>query len=432
MAKKWYNGIEYETDGIDYSAEAELAASQGDWELAGSYERQHNAKIDGEGLNFTKTYKYQNPYANGNAPKYQSKRDGEINNLVNQIKSQSFSYDPEKDMLYKQYQKSADRSAKLATEDTMAKYAGMTGGMPSSYAASAAAQAGLAYREKADEMIPELYKLALDKHNADRNDLYAQLDVATALENQEYSRFMDDRNYNYGFWRDKISDQQYEDKQAFDLKKWLDDEADEDEINKRNFEQLQKQNADAEKSDAYQRVLDLISLGVSPDEKLIKAAGLEGYTGQQLVNAYKQMNAPKVVPSGNEKKAELKRFTSDDYDELDEKIADGDSKDVIAYLDRFDWSKYDPESVRNYIINNFDDTDGLHNKVNNYFGKGNAVGGNNKIETTSLEQDLMSQPNEKSRKARILSWLDYGIIDDDTAIEIANKFGIDLESEYGY
>lgn len=92
-----------------------------------------------------------------------------------------FSYDLESDPVYSAYKKQYTREGQRATQDTMGAAASMTGGIPSSYAATAASQAGDYYAAQMSDKVPELYQQAysrylneLNQYNTDRNFQYGQ------------------------------------------------------------------------------------------------------------------------------------------------------------------------------------------------------------------------------------------------------------------
>lgn len=93
----------------------------------------------------------------------------------------SFSYDLENDPVYQAYQKQYAREGQRAAQDTLGNMAAMTGGIPSSYAATAASQAGDYYASQMADKVPELYQQAyskylseLNQYNTDRNFQYGQ------------------------------------------------------------------------------------------------------------------------------------------------------------------------------------------------------------------------------------------------------------------
>ena len=90
-----------------------------------------------------------------------------------------FSYDPESDPVYDSVAKAAAREGERATRDTMAQAAAMTGGRPSSYAVTAAQQAGNYYNSQLTDMIPTLEQNAYQKY---LNDFDMKLSTLGALE----------------------------------------------------------------------------------------------------------------------------------------------------------------------------------------------------------------------------------------------------------
>lgn len=78
--------------------------------------------------------------------------------------TKEFEYDAASDPVYAQYRKQYLREGKRATEDTMGAAAAMTGGIPSSYAVTAAGQAGNYYNAQLTDKIPELYEAAYNRY----------------------------------------------------------------------------------------------------------------------------------------------------------------------------------------------------------------------------------------------------------------------------
>lgn len=86
----------------------------------------------------------------------------------------SFSYDPQEDALYQAYKKQYTREGRRASEDTMGIMASMTGGRPSSYAASSAAQSANQYAAALTDKIPELQAQRYNQYENDRKFAYNQ------------------------------------------------------------------------------------------------------------------------------------------------------------------------------------------------------------------------------------------------------------------
>ena len=123
-----------------------------------------------------------------------------LDNIVGQIKNQKpFTYDVNGDALYQQYKDQYTAQGKLAMNDTMAQAQAMTGGYGNSYAQSVGQQAYQGYMQQLTNKIPELYQLAYDKYNNDRNDLYKQKSMLDDEYCKEYNRH-----------RDAVSDWRYD------------------------------------------------------------------------------------------------------------------------------------------------------------------------------------------------------------------------------
>ena len=126
-----------------------------------------------------------------------------------------FSYDAASDPLYQQYRKQYTREADRSAEDVLGKAAVMTGGMPSTAAVAASQQASDYQMSQMTDKIPELQQLAYsmyqDKLSGDRADL----NTLIGIEDNNYNRWLDDRNYLYQLARDQVGDQQTADALAY-------------------------------------------------------------------------------------------------------------------------------------------------------------------------------------------------------------------------
>lgn len=126
-----------------------------------------------------------------------------------------FSYDAASDPLYQQYRKQYTREADRSAEDVLGKTAVMTGGMPSTAAVAASQQASDYQMSQMTDKIPELQQLAYsmyqDKLSGDRADL----NTLIGIEDNNYNRWLADRNYLYQLARDQVGDQQAADALAY-------------------------------------------------------------------------------------------------------------------------------------------------------------------------------------------------------------------------
>lgn len=201
-------------------------------------------------------------------PTYTNRYDDRIQAKLAKVENPDpFSYNASTDPLYQQYRKQYTREGQRATADALGAAAAASGGLPSSYAQTAAGQAANYYAAQMTDKIPELYQLAyqkylsdfqmqqaglaalqtaeqsdydkyrglLNQYNINRdfarniwNDEYNHLanNVQTAqnLSNQEYQMYLDalnqyniDRNFGYGQYIDELNSQAQEraDKQTY-------------------------------------------------------------------------------------------------------------------------------------------------------------------------------------------------------------------------
>ena len=169
-----YNNVTYNRD-TDYRKRIDDAAAKGDYVLAGMLEQQRNAKIDGEKRTEAKTYDYSrylepgadvdfktSPSAgSGTGITADDVDDDEGNG------GRGYSYDASKDKTYQNLVKQVQKNAEFVGDNTLGRFSAMTGGIPSSYAVSAAANA------QAD-VLDDIY------------DIYAKREAV------DYSRYLDE------------------------------------------------------------------------------------------------------------------------------------------------------------------------------------------------------------------------------------------------
>ena len=170
---------------------------------------------------------------------YQSTWQDQLLDIIGQIQNgETFEYDLNADALYQQYKDQYVTQGKLAMMDTMGQAAAMTGGYGNSYAQSVGQQAYQGYLQGLNDKVPELYQLALDKYNQDRQGLYDQASLIAGMEDQSYSRYMDQlTNYytelglaqdearyqaeqDYGRYIDNLSFQYQQDRDKVSDEQW--------------------------------------------------------------------------------------------------------------------------------------------------------------------------------------------------------------------
>lgn len=144
-------------------------------------------------------------------PVYESQYGDTIAGMLNRIiNHEAFSYDHTTDPVYGAYKKQYTREGKRATADALGEAASATGGMPSSYAVTAASQAGDYYASQLADKIPELYDMAYNRYLQEYQMKLSDLNAVQRQEQTEYGRYLDelgqyntDRNFDYAKWLDE-------------------------------------------------------------------------------------------------------------------------------------------------------------------------------------------------------------------------------------
>lgn len=119
-------------------------------------------------------------------------KQGEYDTLYDQYKNRKdFVYDINGDALYQQYKDKYIKQAKLAMGDVIGQASAMTGGYGNSYAQSVGQQAYQGQLDNLNDIVPELYQMALDRYNMQGQEMR---DMISLLGNE--------RNFEYGVWGD--------------------------------------------------------------------------------------------------------------------------------------------------------------------------------------------------------------------------------------
>lgn len=148
--------------------------------------------------------------------KYNYDQSGQISAKLDALLNRTpFSYDAASDPLYQQYRKQYTREADRSAEDVLGKAAVMTGGMPSTAAVAASQQASDYQMSQMTDKIPELQQLAYSMYQDGLNADRADLNTLIGLEDNNYNRWLADRNYLYQLARDQVGDQQTADALAY-------------------------------------------------------------------------------------------------------------------------------------------------------------------------------------------------------------------------
>lgn len=171
--------------------------------LKGAIDNYEGIGLSSQGNPATREYESNNKYSEN------------IDTLLDSILNpQEFDYNPATDPSYQSYKKQYTREGNRAMKDTMASASAMSGGRLNSWATSAGSQANNYYMEQLADKVPELEDKAYNRNKDAINDQYNQLNALNGLENQEYNRFNDERNFDYGVDSDNKAQEHQESRDA--------------------------------------------------------------------------------------------------------------------------------------------------------------------------------------------------------------------------
>lgn len=188
--------------------------------------------------------------------------------LLKRLTDSSFSYDPAKDPAYQSYLTQYRREAERAGRDALAQAAILTGGQASTAAVAAAAQAADYYNSKAQDVLPDLYKLAYQMYQGEHQSLLDQLDLLTGLSEREYSRWSAADSDGYARWKDaqETAYRRYTDTME---RAQADDKT--ETANRRQASES-----------AYERAMAFLGQGVMPTDQMLAAADITKAQAQAL------------------------------------------------------------------------------------------------------------------------------------------------------
>ena len=152
---------------------------------------------------------------------YNSPWQGQLDDVIGKILNrEEFSYDLNEDALYQQYANQYATQGRMAMMDTMGQAAAMTGGYGNSYAQSVGQQAYQGHLQQLNDIIPDLYQLALQKYQMEGDALYDQYAMLGAQEEQDYGRHRDEVS-DWGAEMERLQNQ-YNAERDYDYSKWTD------------------------------------------------------------------------------------------------------------------------------------------------------------------------------------------------------------------
>lgn len=241
----------------------------------------------------TQAQKYLSDVVAGKPSAYQSSYKQQLDDLYAQVMNRpKFTYNVGEDPLYGQYRDQYINLGQQAMMDTTAQAAALTGGYGNSYAATAGNQAYQAYLQQLNNVVPELYQMAMQQYQQEGEDLNNRYAMTADLENQAYGRYQDDmarweseRQYaNSDYWNQYNADYGAQQDQ---LSYWSQLAAQEN----------AQYNANREL--AYNQAMAILQTGKTPSSELLAAAGISAADAKKLAAAYK----PKSSSGGSSRKS---------------------------------------------------------------------------------------------------------------------------------
>ena len=216
------------------------------------------------------------------APEWQgSQWDNLLNQVANELAAMNYE-DWTKGDQYKALAERYGNQGRMSMQDVLGQISSRTGGLASSYAATAAQQ-------EYNQFMSQLEDVARQMYSSDRSDLLDKANMYRQLGQDDYDKYLDDlgqwntdRNFQYGVYRDSVEDQRYADETAWER------------------EQYNSKTAESEKSAAQDRIAAYLAAGgkISDlDQALIAASGLTTSELSAQEKYYTQQAAKKSTGS---------------------------------------------------------------------------------------------------------------------------------------
>ena len=128
-----------------------------------------------------------------------------------------FTYDPQTDAGYKQYEQAYLKMGRQAMKDTVGQASALTGGYGNSYAATAGAQQYMNFAGQAAQAIPQFQNMAMQQYQMEGDRLVNQYNMAASGRDFDYRKERDavadsqwQQQFDYQKSRDAVSDQHWQ------------------------------------------------------------------------------------------------------------------------------------------------------------------------------------------------------------------------------
>lgn len=224
-------------------------------------------------------------------PGYNNRYETTQQQLLNDVLNRpDFSWSKEADPLWGTYKKEYLREGDRATQNALGQAAATTGGMASSYATTAAAQAGNYYAAQAADMLPTLYQQAFNRYIQDLQNKRDDLSMVNTQEQLDYNKFLNDlsqyntnRNFALNMYQTDLG--QYNADRNYGLQEYTTNFDIQNAIysNLANAAQQERENNSAAAQQSWNNAYNLLNLMGTANQGMAATLGLE--QGQQTLDA---------------------------------------------------------------------------------------------------------------------------------------------------
>lgn len=231
--------------------------------------------------------------ASKETPTYAGSYDEQLDAIFQKILNrEDFKYDLNSDMLYQQYKDQYVDLGRMAMKDTMGQAAALTGGYGSSYGQSVGQQQYDAYLQKLNDVVPELYGMALDQYQQEGDELYQQYGLVGDMADDEYGKYQDELDR---YW------------QNVDYLTGRADDAYSKGYN--NWYNSYELGTDAQNT-AYVKLTELMAMsGYNPTDSELAAAGMTRQQANDYLKGWKAANPDLAYRTGAITADEYKTYT---------------------------------------------------------------------------------------------------------------------------
>lgn len=217
-----------------------------------------------------------------NMPSYAGTYDQQLQDLYAQIIGRDkFSYNLNEDALYQQYKDQYVLQGQMAMMDAMGQAASMTGGFGNSFSQGVGQQQYQGYLQRLNDVVPELYGMALDQYNQEGQNMLNQYAMLGDMAQTEYSRYMDamDQYWQNLNWQKQQADDAYE----RGYNEWYTALMLEQDADDRNYSRQQ---------DAYEKLVEMMTnMGYTPTAEELAAAGMSESEAKAFMDYYNQRHS---------------------------------------------------------------------------------------------------------------------------------------------